>query len=307
MREKNLVILAAGIGSRFKGGIKQLQSVGPAGECIMEYSVYDAVNAGFNRVVFIIRHDIEAFFEEAVGGRIRSFCEKRGVEVVCAYQEIDKLPEGFTYQNNRQKPWGTCHALLCCKGLLSGGFTVINADDYYGPAAFRKMSAFLDTQEGCGVYAMAGFLLGNTLSDNGGVTRGLCRTDRDGWLTQIDETRNIVKTQDGAAVEEETGMRALDVQMPVSMNMWAFTPDVLDRLEERFCAFLRSGGLETGTGECLLPIEIGNMIREGSIRVSVIATPGQWFGMTYSADIPLVQAALAQKHAENIYPTPLFL
>ena len=176
-KERTLVVLAAGIGSRFGGGIKQLQPVGPGGEVIMDYAIHDALEAGFNRVIFIIRHDIQALFDEIMGDRIRAICEKRGVEVLCAYQEKNDLPAGFTCPADRAKPWGTGHALLACRRMLSGCFAVINADDYYGKDAYKKAIAFMDTleEDSRGVYGLVGFRLGNTLSEFGGVTRGLCR------------------------------------------------------------------------------------------------------------------------------------
>lgn len=306
-REKNLVILAAGIGTRFKGGIKQLQQVGPCGECIMEYSVYDALEAGFNRVVFIIRKDIEELFDQTVGQRIRAMCGRRGVEVVYAYQNKENLPDGFICPGDRAKPWGTGHALLSCKEVLNGGFAVINADDFYSREAFRQMSAFLDAlAEGqTGVYALAGFRLGNTLSDHGSVTRGICRTDEDGWLRDIQETKHLVRSGSGAAVEEPGVQRQICANTPVSMNMWAFTPDVLERLQERFTAFLREN-LLVENSEFLLPTQIGHMLAEGRVRVKVLSTAGQWYGMTYSADVPAVKEALAQMTVDGMYPSPLF-
>lgn len=306
-REKNLVILAAGIGSRFKGGIKQLQSVGPAGECIMDYSIYDALEAGFNRIVFIIRKDIEELFEELIGHRIRSVCAQRGVEVVCAYQEKQNLPDGFQCPADRAKPWGTGQALLSCKGLLHGGFVVINADDYYGKDAYRKMSHFLDSLDGnaSGQYALAGFCLSNTLSEHGGVTRGLCRVDKDGFLSYIRETKKILKTPNGAGVDGPDGMHYFDGSTPVSMNMWAFTPEMLDRLEERFIAFLTDGGLETPNSEFLIPTEIGGMLGHG-VSVQVLPTDGQWFGMTFAEETQMVRDTMQKMTDEGKYPTPLF-
>lgn len=306
-REKNLVILAAGIGSRFKGGIKQLQSVGPAGECIMDYSIHDALEAGFNRIVFIIRKDIEELFEDMIGRRIRQICAKQNVEVVCTYQEKQNLPGGFQCPVDRAKPWGTGQALLSCKGLLHGGFVVINADDYYSKKAYVQLSKFLDAlDEGTsGQYALAGFLLANTLSEHGGVTRGLCQVDEGGFLTHIQETKKILKTPNGPGVEGPDGMRYFDGNTPVSMNMWAFTPDVLDRLEERFIAFLAEGGLETPNSEFLIPTEVGGMLGSG-VRVKVIPTPGQWFGMTFSEELPMVREAMQKMTDEGKYPTPLF-
>lgn len=306
-KEKNLVVLAAGIGSRFKGGVKQLQSVGPCGECIMDYSVYDAMEAGFNRIVFIIRHDIEELFEDLIGRRIRGICAERGVEVVCAFQDKTDLPAGYHCPADRVKPWGTGHALLSCRGMLHGGFVVINADDYYGKAAYWAMSEFLDrlpeTSER--MYALAGFRLENTLSENGGVTRGLCHTDEEGFLTRIRETKNICKDPGGPYVETEEGLVRLDGGMRVSMNMWAFTPDVLDLLENRFRAFLAEG-IQNPKSEFLIPTEMGGLLTDGLAGIKVLQTPGQWFGMTYAADTPAVQAALAQMAEEGSYPSPLF-
>lgn len=304
--EKNLVILAAGIGSRFKAGIKQLQPVGPSGECIMEYSVYDALEAGFNRIVFIIRRDIQEFFDEAIGNRIRRLCDQRGIEMVCTYQEKEKLPGGFVCPEDRAKPWGTGHALLSCKGLLRGGFVVINADDYYGKEALHRMSEFLD-QVGPGsqgVYGLAGFLLANTLSDNGGVTRGLCQRNESGMLTQIEETKKILKSPEGPYVVTEDGIRRLDGNTPVSMNMWAFTPDVLELLETHFIRFLENK-LTVTNSEFLLPTFIGHTLDEG-VQVRVIPIDGQWFGMTYSADTWMVREALEKMTREGMYPAPLF-
>lgn len=306
-REKNLVILAAGIGSRFKGGIKQLQSVGPTGECIMEYSIYDALEAGFNRVVFIIRKDIEGLFEELIGQRIRRICSQRGVEVVCAYQEKQNLPGGFPCPAERAKPWGTGQALLSCKGMLHGGFVVINADDYYGKDAYQQAAEFLDSleDETSGHYALIGFYLANTLSEHGGVTRGLCRVDENANLTYIQETKKVLKTPNGPGIETPEGMRYFEADTPVSMNMWVFTPDMLERLEDRFITFLAEGGLEAPKSEFLIPTEIGGMLGDG-VCVKVLPTDGQWFGMTFAEDTPMVRQRLQTMTEEGKYPTPLF-
>lgn len=306
-KEKNLVILAAGIGSRFQGGVKQLQGVGPCAESIMEYSVYDAIEAGFNRIVFIIRADIQDLFEQAIGSRIRAYCAGRGVEVTCAFQEKELLPEGFTCPADRAKPWGTGHALLCCSEVLHGGFVVINADDYYGKEAYRLMSGYLDgLPEGSrDTYALAGFPLRNTLSRYGGVTRGLCRTDDRGNLIAIRETKNIQCDDRGAFVQTTQGRQDLEGDKPVSMNMWAFTPDVLEHFQSRFRDFLTQTGTQPDA-EFLIPSQIGQMLEEEEIAVQVIPTPGQWFGMTYSADTPAVQAALEAMTKAGDYPSPLF-
>lgn len=305
--DRTLVVLAAGMGSRFAGGIKQLQPVGPSGEVIMDYSIYDALEAGFNRVVFIIRHDIEELFESTIGARIRPVCQERGVEVLLAYQELENLPGGYTCPADRSKPWGTGHALLACKGLLNGPFAVINADDYYGKDAYCKAIAFLNKMEAWhrGTFGLVGFCLENTLSDHGGVNRGVCGTDDHLWLNSVVETRNIVKTERGAMYMDGDTPRYLEGETPVSMNMWAFGPDVLELLERNFLHFL-SCRREDPKSEFLIPTAIDYMIDAGSIRVKVLPTDSQWFGMTYAEDMPAVREAFAQMAAEGIYPTPLF-
>ena len=304
--ERTLVVLAAGIGSRFAGGVKQLQSVGPSGEVIMDYSIHDAIEAGFNRVIFIIRHDIEEMFNRIMGDRIRAICEKKGVEVLCAYQEKENLPGGFVCPAERAKPWGTGHALLSCKGMLHGGFAVINADDYYGKDAFLRAGEFLDAlEEGSeGTYGLIGFRLGNTLSDHGGVTRGLCQTE-EGWLTHIVETKNVIKTPFGARAEVRGELMDLDNDIPVSMNMWGFTPDVLDKLEARFMEFLGES-LEQPKSEFLIPSEMGTLLERNAVRIRVLPTTSQWFGMTYAEDMPGVRGAFRVMTESGIYTDPLF-
>ena len=305
-KERTLVVLAAGIGSRFKGGVKQLQQVGPSGEIIMEYSIYDALEAGFNRIIFIIRRDIEELFNEMIGDRIRAACEKRGVEVLCAYQEKENLPGGFVCPEDRVKPWGTGHALLSCKGMLHGGFVVLNADDYYGKDSFRSAYAFLDAleEDSEGTYGLVGFRLGNTLSEHGGVTRGLCRTE-DGWLSHIQETKQIMKAQNGASAEINGVPTALSADIPVSMNMWGFTPDVLDKLEERFIEFL-SEGLTAPKSEFLIPTEMGVLLERSQARIRVLPTSSRWFGMTFAEDMPAVRQTLMEMTEKGEYPAPLF-
>ncbi len=305
-RERTLVVLAAGIGSRFAGGVKQLQGVGPSGEVIMDYSIHDAIEAGFNRVIFIIRHDIQELFDQIMGERIRAVCEKKGVEVLCAYQEKTELPGGFVCPADRAKPWGTGHALLSCKGMLHDGFAVINADDYYGKDAYRRAIEFLDSlpEDSEGTYGLIGFRLGNTLSEHGGVTRGLCRTE-DGWLTHIIETKNILKTADGARAEVFGEMRDLSPDIPVSMNMWGFTPDVLEKLEARFIEFL-SENLHEPKSEFLIPSEMGTLLGRKAVRIRVLPTTSQWFGMTFAEDMPGVRGAFKAMTDEGVYRSPLF-
>lgn len=304
---KDLVILAAGIGSRFKGNIKQLQRVGPAGECIMDYSIYDAVQAGFTRIVFIIRKEIETLFEELIGKRVRRFCQVNRVEVVCVYQEISSLPDGFQCPSDRKKPWGTGHALLCCKGVLQHKFAIINADDIYGKDAFFQIAAFLDSinENSVGAYALAGFQLSNTLSDHGGVTRGLCEANAECFLTSIQEVRNIIKTVHGPAVENSAGISHLNPNTPVSMNMWAFTTDVLDLMEQQFTKFLENGGLADLSSEFLIPSEVGSLLEKG-INVKVLPVASKWFGLTYIDDAELVRNGLLCMTQDKTYPSPLF-
>jgi len=305
-REYALVVLAAGIGSRF-GGVKQLKKVGPAGEIIMDYSIYDALEAGFNKIVFIIRRDIEADFREVIGDRIETVCADRGVRVAYAYQEREDLPGGFACPVERTKPWGTGHALLACKGLLNGPFVVLNADDYYGKDAFRRLLAFLKTlpadSDGC--YCMAGFRLGNTLSDYGGVTRGLCQVDPKDWLLKVDETRNIVRTEAGAAVRIVDQLQPLNPNLCVSMNMWGFTPDILERMERHFVQFLQEHRMEPKS-EFLLPVVVDHLLSEKKAVVKVLPTEDQWFGMTYQEDVPPVRAAFHRMVEQGIYKPGLY-
>ena len=305
-QERTLVVLAAGIGSRFAGGVKQLQCVGPSGEVIMDYSIHDAIGAGFNRVIFIIRHDIQDLFDRIIGDRIRRICAEKGVEVLCAYQEKEDLPGGFVCPSDRAKPWGTGHALLACRGMLHGGFAVINADDYYGKDSYRRAAEFLNSlpQDSAGTYGLIGFRLGNTLSEHGGVTRGLCRTE-DGWLTHIRETKNIIKTPCGAQAQIEGQLMELDEDIPVSMNMWAFTPDVLDALEKRFIEFL-GDKREEPKSEFLIPTEMGVLLSRGDARIRVLPTSSQWSGMTYAEDMPGVREAFRVMTGQGIYTDPLF-
>ncbi|BDZ82046.1 nucleotidyltransferase [Claveliimonas bilis] len=282
MGKATLVIMAAGIGSRFGGGIKQLEPVGPNGEIIMDYSIYDAMEAGFDKVVFVIRKDLEKDFKEVIGNRI----EKK-VSVNYAYQEIGNIPERFSGKfPDRTKPWGTGQAILCCKDVVNEPFLVINADDYYGKEAYQEAYRYLtDQKEREGLHAcMVGFVLKNTLSENGGVTRGICRVDNNRMLADIEETHNIVKTSDGAEVRGEGSPRKIDVESEVSMNMWGLTPDFLDVLETGFDAFLDELEENEQKKEYLLPTIIGGLLKEGRIQVKVLQSTDRWFGVTYKED-----------------------
>lgn len=296
--------MAAGIGARFGGGVKQLKSVGPSGELIIDYSVYDAIRAGFTQIVFILRRDIAADFREVIGDRLERICRSMNVTISYAYQDQNDLPAGHVCPEGRTKPWGTGQALLTCRELVHGPFAVINADDYYG-RSFDQMIAYLKSlpEDAVGCYCLAGYRLCNTLSDFGGVTRGICQTDPQKRLLQIQETRNIVKTASGAAVKGEDILTPLDMQACVSMNMWGFTPDVFSRLDAAFLRFLDTYGTEL-TSEFVLPDIIDAMLPQ--ISVQVLPTEERWFGMTYREDLPAVRAAFLELAAQGVYSPHLF-
>lgn len=304
MKNTTLVIMAAGIGSRFGGGIKQLEPVGPAGEIIMDYSIHDALEAGFNKIVFIIRKDLEKDFKEIIGKRIEKIAD-----VSYAFQELDDLPDGFCKPAERTKPWGTGQAILCCKGLLNEPFIVINADDYYGKEAFVKIHDYLVNWTpipGKFNFCMAGFILGNTLSDNGGVTRGVCNIDENYHLADVDETSDIIKTKEGAAICMTDGsLKPIDAKSYVSMNMWGFTPDLLDELETGFAKFLsdvKEGDLKK---EYLLPIIVDQLIKSDKAQVTLLETNDKWFGVTYKEDKETVVESFRKLIAEGVYSNPL--
>jgi len=299
MQKITLVIMAAGIGSRFGEGIKQLTPVGPGGEIIMDYSIHDALEAGFNKIVFIIRRDLEKDFREIIGNRIEKLCE-----VAYVFQELDGLPEGFTVPEGRTKPWGTGQAVLACRGLVREPFAVINADDYYGKEGFVKLHDYLTAHaEDHYHYCMASFILKNTLSDNGGVTRGVCRVDDNNYLTDIVETYHIVKCPEGAMVE--TTQEPVDINSHVSMNMWGLTPEFLDVLEDGFREFLT--GLTPGDikAEYLLPSVIDRMLKKGQADVTMLETNDKWFGVTYAADKQSVIDSFAELIEAGVYTSPL--
>ena len=305
-REYALVVLAAGIGSRF-GSVKQLKQVGPGGEIIMDYAIHDAMEAGFQKIVFIIRKAMEADFREVIGNRIEAVCAARGVKVEYAFQELQNLPGGNICPADRVKPWGTGHALLSCQSLLHGPFVVLNADDYYGKQAFRDLLAWLKAlpDHAAGQYCMAGFRLGNTLSDFGGVTRGVCVVDSNNRLLQITETRNIVRGEDGCGVRLGSLWKPLDMASCVSMNMWGFTPDILELLETRFLRFLREYRLEP-TSEFLLPTVVDDLLMDRLVSVQVLPTEDQWLGMTYQEDVPPVTAAFHRLAEQGVYKPGLY-
>ncbi|MEI3221932.1 MAG: sugar phosphate nucleotidyltransferase [Dorea sp.] len=304
MSKVTLVVMAAGIGSRFGGGIKQLEAVGPNGEIIMDYSIHDALEAGFNKVVFVIRKDLEKDFKEIIGRRMEKL-----VEVEYAYQELNDIPERFQKKTEgRKKPWGTGQAILCCKDVVDEPFLVINADDYYGKEAYREAYAYLTGRKDDNAYeaCMVGFVLKNTLSDNGGVTRGVCKVDEHRMLSEIVETSNIVKTAEGAAVQTEDGAVPIDVESEVSMNMWGLSPKFFEVLEKGFDVFLEKLDPENLKGEYLLPTIIGDLLKEGKMRVEVRKSHDEWFGVTYKEDKPDVVAAIQKLIKDGVYPEKLF-
>ena len=304
MSKVTLVVMAAGIGSRFGGGIKQLEAVGPNGEIIMDYSIHDALEAGFNKVVFVIRKDLDKDFKEIIGRRMEKL-----VEVEYAYQELNDIPERFQKKTEgRKKPWGTGQAILCCKDVVDEPFLVINADDYYGKEAYREAYAYLTGRKDDNAYeaCMVGFVLKNTLSDNGGVTRGVCKVDEHRMLSEIVETSNIVKTAEGAAVQTEDGAVPIDVESEVSMNMWGLSPAFFDVLEKGFDVFLEKLDPENLKGEYLLPTIIGDLLKEGKMKVEVRKSHDEWFGVTYKEDKPVVVAAIQKLKDDGLYPQKLW-
>ena len=293
-----LLIMAAGIGSRFGSGIKQLESVDNKDHIIMDYSVHDAIEAGFNHVVFIIRKDIEKEFKEVIGDRIEKVCQKNHVNVEYVFQDINdipgELPEG------RTKPWGTGQAVLAAKKVIDSPFIVINADDYYGKEGFKAVHEYLVNG---GKSCMAGFVLKNTLSDNGGVTRGICKMDAQNNLTEVVETKNIIKTSDGA---EADGIK-IDTESLVSMNMWGLTPAFLETLEEGFKVFFKEEVPEDPMkAEYLIPIFIGQQLDQGKMSVKVLKSNDTWYGMTYKEDVAAVKESFSEMLKDGLYREDLY-
>lgn len=306
MKEKPaLVIMAAGMGSRY-GGLKQIDPVDRQGNILMDFSLYDAREAGFEQVVFIIKKENEQDFRQAVGDRI-----SRHMDVTYVFQELSALPEGWAMPEGRVKPYGTGHAVLCCRQAIHGPFAVINADDYYGRQGFAKLYQFLSAQEDGGRYryCMVGYVLGNTLTDNGYVARGVCTTDGNGFLMGIQERTHIEKRGAGAAYTEDGGgtWEEISPGSIVSMNMWGFTPSILEELGERFPAFLEKGFQEAPLKcEYFLPDVVGELLAEGKATVKVLETPEQWYGVTYREDKPVVMEAIQKLKEAGRYPQLLW-
>lgn len=299
-----LVIMAAGIGSRFGGGIKQLEPMGPNGEIIMDYSIYDAKEAGFNKVVFIIRKDLEKDFKEIIGQRI-----EKVIDVEYVFQEKNDLPSGFTAPEERKKPWGTGQAVLCCKDVVKEPFLVINADDYYGKEAFKAIHDYLvssHTSDKKYSFCMAGFKLGNTLSENGTVTRGICEVGNDGMLIDVAETSGIEKV-DGKVVHEDNGKGIVGkIDSYVSMNMWGLTPEFFKVLDKEFVTFLENIAEGDYKKEFLLPMIVDDLVKSGEAEVKVLNTNDKWFGVTYKEDKPSVVNSFKKLIANGVYPEKLW-
>lgn len=293
--------MAAGMGSRY-GGLKQIDSMGPSGETILDYSVFDAIRAGFGKVVFIIRPDFEKDFRERIGTK---FSNK--IEVDYAFQTIDKLPQGFSVPAGREKPWGTTHAILCARDVVKTPFAVINADDFYGRDSYAVLGKKLATTANNEThYNMVGFTLKNTLSDHGTVARGVCRQNDKGFLTDIQELLKIAKTESGAQnVADDGTVTKLSGDEPVSMNMWGFTPSIFPQLETLFKKFLTEKDQELKS-ECYIPLSLGEIVKNGDGDCAVLRTSSSWFGVTYREDKPVVQASIQKLVNEGSYPSNLW-
>ena len=304
MQEPTLVILAAGMGSRF-GGLKQITAVDDHGHAIIDFSLYDAYRAGFRKVVFIIKHEIEEDFKNRVGRRMEKYFDVKYV-----YQQLDVLPAGYAVPEGRVKPWGTGHAVLCCAGLIDAPFAVINADDYYGPSAFQTAydSLIRLTDDDKQRFMMVGYHLRNTLTDNGHVARGVCEVDKDGYLLSVTERTHIISSCDGALYTEDgQTYRLLPEDALVSMNMWGFTPSFVRSLQEGFPAFLEKAVRENPLkAEYFLPSVVSALLDRNAATVQVLPSHDRWYGVTYKEDKPVVVAALRRLAEEGLYPTPLW-
>jgi UTP-glucose-1-phosphate uridylyltransferase len=298
MTPPTLLILAAGMGSRY-GGLKQIDPVGPNGETLMDYSIYDALRAGFGKLVFVIRHDFEAQFRQVVGARFEKLAP---VEYV--FQELDLLPPGFSVPPGRTKPWGTTHAILLAEKVIAENFAAINADDFYGRNAYEVLAAHLTS--GTTDYAMVGFILKNTLSDFGSVARGVSRVDTNGYLTHIVEMTKVERDGDGAKNTAPDGtVTRLTGEEPVSMNFWGFTPAIFPQLRAKFTEFLKKHGQDL-KAECYIPVTVGELVAAGQARVKVLRSSDSWFGVTYREDRPRVVESIRQLIARGQYPAKLW-
>ena len=305
MKKPVLVVMAAGMGSRY-GGLKQIDPVDKEGHIIMDFSIYDAVRAGFKKVVFIIKKENEADFKAAIGDRMSKI-----VEVAYVFQDLNNLPEGYSVPEGRVKPWGTGHAILSCLDEVDGPFAVINADDYYGSHAFQMAYDFLSQNEDGDTYSymMVGYKLENTLTDNGHVARGVCVTDEEGHLVKINERTHIEKREGGAAYTEDDGKTWVEIPegSTVSMNMWGFSASILKELKDRFAKFL-DGNLEGNPLKCeyFLPFVVDELLTEKKATVKVLKSMDKWYGVTYKEDKPVVVAAIQKLKDEGLYPQKLW-
>ncbi len=300
MAKMTLVVLAAGMGTRFGTRIKQLEKLGPDGELLIDYSVYDAMRAGFDRVVFIIRRDIEELFRSTIGERV----EKR-IQTDYVFQSPDQLPVRSGDFPGRKKPWGTAQALWCCRDVLDGPFAIVNADDFYGQDAFRRLGGFLSdfTADACSV----GFMLKNTLSEYGAVNRGICCTDERGLLTKVEETKKIARGADGVISGDHCGeLRILNENDTVSMSMWGFGADFLPRLERQLSAFLEKLPADDPTSELTIADAVDAEINSSALKVQNLTTDSRWFGITYEADVDSARETLKDSINAGIYPAPLW-
>lgn len=295
--QPTLLVLAAGMGSRY-GGLKQMDPMGPSGETVLDYSVYDAIRAGFGKVVFIIREDFAEAFKEGIGSR---FSDR--ITVDYAYQKLDDLPDGFTVPEGRVKPWGTGHAVRAARDVVKEPFAVINADDFYGRDAYEVAATFLKLASPSH-YAMVGYPLENTLSDHGEVNRGICSKDGNGLLSHVEEYVNISRNADGKirGTALDGSLKSISEGTPVSMNFWAFTQDFFQHLESRFVDFMKADG-HLGKGECYIPTVVDDLIRAGTVDCKVLETSSHWFGVTYPDDKPHVMESIKRLIAAGEYPS----
>lgn len=304
MSQPTLVVMAAGMGSRY-GGLKQIDPIDSYGNLIIDFSIYDALKAGFKKVVFVIKHQIEADFKASIGDRISKF-----VDVEYVYQELDKIPEGFEIPEGRVKPWGTAHAILCCKDVIDGPFAVVNSDDYYGPTAYKVLYEHLmnaPKSDKFGI-ALVGYKLSNTLTDKGSVARGICVVE-DGKLQKIDERTQIEMDGENAKFTEDGGKTytALSGDSIASMNMWGYNKEFIDELEKRFPIFLSTTAKENPLkSEFFLPIVVDDMLKDGIASVDVLTTPDKWYGVTYAEDKPQVTAGIQSLKDKGLYPDKLW-
>lgn len=294
-----LVILAAGMGSRF-GGLKQLESIGPDNEVIIDYSVYDAIRAGFGKAVFVIKREMEQSFRDRVLNRFEGHIETETV-----FQVLHDLPDGFSVSEGREKPWGTTHALMMAETATDTPFTVINADDFYGFEAFRDMGEFLTQKASDNHYSMVGYRLEKTLSDHGTVSRGVCDIDENGFLNTVIERTKIERQNGKIVAYDEDSKITLPPDALVSMNMWGFTPSIFGHLRKKFITFLKKQGNELKS-ECYLPVVVDTLIQRGSVKVSVIDSQSEWFGMTYKKDLETTRKTIREKIKSGVYPEKLW-